>query len=615
MPPDETECGNCGAFVIDEAVVRLCRAFGIDRGTALQLFEKGFRHPKQLGDRDVESVLQRNEDGLLYICTNCGSFVAAGDTTCARCGAEFEAEPEPAPTREERDILDLVLCPVCGADNEPTLAECEICGEPLQGGPPPTPAVAAEAKAEPAKPAGVCPTCGRPWPEKAEPSATVHAHPAGTKEGEAAKAIPESPQPAPAPSVASSGRRPTKVARIPKVVRPAPRPPRTPAAPAGPPRKEATSPTRAPPRTEARSPAKYAAASMREEIPKHRRPWTAPPPEFTGSLTAAAAGGLFLSNALGQVGVAWGIAFVLAALTAYVLAGTLATAGLRPGLAEGLLLSGVLLGLSAPFAPAPAAPLFAVAGALPLAFATRRLLGSPSRALLAVAGGAILVELAVLSALSLEYAHTPAWIFGLASAVPWPAAVALEGVGHRRSSLALHRELSRAEQNVARRDYTETLRAYDRAIALGPKGAPGEDLPWYGKGATLILLGRYEEALRAIDKALDINPRNEVAWVNKGNALTRLGRPLDALRCYNAAIKVNPRYEVAWNNKGNTLARLGHYEEALRCYEKALEIDPNYRGSWVNKGYVLAKLGRYDEAAKCADRALRLGGRARAEVS
>src|SRR5207249_4484278 len=31
IPPDETECGNCGAFVIDEAVVRLSRALGLDR--------------------------------------------------------------------------------------------------------------------------------------------------------------------------------------------------------------------------------------------------------------------------------------------------------------------------------------------------------------------------------------------------------------------------------------------------------------------------------------------------------------------------------------------------------------------------------------------------------
>src|SRR3989442_5481856 len=137
MPPDETECANCGAFVIDEAVVRLSRAFGLDREKALKLFEAGFRHTKQLRDRDPNGILEKGEVGLLFICTNCGGFVAAGDAKCPRCAAEFEAEPEP-PGAEE-DILDLVLCPTCGGDNDPELEECEICGTVLRGTKEPSP--------------------------------------------------------------------------------------------------------------------------------------------------------------------------------------------------------------------------------------------------------------------------------------------------------------------------------------------------------------------------------------------------------------------------------------------------------------------------------------------
>src|ERR671937_861206 len=99
IPPDETECETCGAFVMDEAVVRLSRAFGLDRDHALKLFEAGFRHPTQLRDRDPNRVLESGEVGLLFICTNCGGFVAAGDSKCPRCAAEFEAEPESPPAR------------------------------------------------------------------------------------------------------------------------------------------------------------------------------------------------------------------------------------------------------------------------------------------------------------------------------------------------------------------------------------------------------------------------------------------------------------------------------------------------------------------------------------
>ena len=342
----------------------------------------------------------------------------------------------------------------------------------------------------------------------------------------------------------------------------------------------------------------------------------APPAEFTGGMTVAAAATLFASRDLGEVGVAWGVVFVLLVLAVYVLAATLARKEIRIGGTDVLLLTaGALLGALAPVVSEAVAPVMTVAGAAPLAFATRRLLRTPSRDLVAVASCFALAALGASAALESTFASTSAWALGLLAAVPWPGGVAAVGLLQRHSSVALQRELTKAERNLARRDYRESVKDFDRAIAVGAKGTPGEELPWYGKGASLILLGRYDEALQAIDKALDLNPRNEVAWLNKGNALTKMGRLIDALRCFNAALKVNLRYEVAWNNKGNTLARLGHFEEALACYQRALAIDPEYRGAWVNKGYVLTKLGRYDEATSCADRVLRLNETTRSRTA
>src|SRR3989475_9144699 len=140
--------------------------------------------------------------------------------------------------------------------------------------------------------------------------------------------------------------------------------------------------------------------------------------------------------------------------------------------------------------------------------------------------------------------------------MPWPAALATAEILRRKSASSLRRHLIRAELDMGRKDYEHSLADYDRASATARPGVTGAEIPWYGKGATLILLGRYDEALRAIDTALDINPHNEVAWLNEGNAFTKLGRLVDPLRCVNAAIKVNPAFEAAWNNKANALARL-----------------------------------------------------------
>jgi|GEM_PF-2088966 len=169
--------------------------------------------------------------------------------------------------------------------------------------------------------------------------------------------------------------------------------------------------------------------------------------------------------------------------------------------------------------------------------------------------------------------------------------------------LLLASTLKSGDDSYLQRDYERAVKAYERVIqASSPDNNPDYDIPWYSKGAALISLGRFEEAIESLDRALEINPRNEVTWNNKGNALSRLGRHEEAIDCYERALKINPHYEVAWNNKGNAYARIGRLEDALRCYDRAIAINENYREAWINKGYVLVKLGMYEEAVKCANR-------------
>src|SRR2546427_7001207 len=130
-------------------------------------------------------------------------------------------------------------------------------------------------------------------------------------------------------------------------------------------------------------------------------------------------------------------------------------------------------------------------------------------------------------------------MIGILGAMPWPAALAVTEILRRQSVTVLRRQLIRAERDVQRKDYEQSLATYDRAIAAAGADVPGAEIPWDGKGATLVLLGRYEEALRAIVTALDINPRDGVAWENNGKRPTRMGPLFDALRWFKAAIQVN----------------------------------------------------------------------------
>jgi tetratricopeptide (TPR) repeat protein len=143
-------------------------------------------------------------------------------------------------------------------------------------------------------------------------------------------------------------------------------------------------------------------------------------------------------------------------------------------------------------------------------------------------------------------------------------------------------------------------------VIIPPQLKELEIWEWNNKGGSLYTLGRYEEAIRCLDKALELDPRHSNAWTNKGNSLDNLGHHEEAIGCYEKTIELDPRDAAAWYNKGASLESMGRNEEAIRYYEKTIELDPRFAVAWNNKGTSLEHLGRFEEAILCFDKALEL---------
>ena len=149
--------------------------------------------------------------------------------------------------------------------------------------------------------------------------------------------------------------------------------------------------------------------------------------------------------------------------------------------------------------------------------------------------------------------------------------------------------------------YNEAIKAYDKAIGLDPK------LPvaWFNKGNALCMQDKYDEAVKAYDEALRLDPKYAMALNNKGNALNALGKTAEG----DAALaKAKEWRETAedWFDKGNALYGQGKYDEAIKAYDETIGIDPGIPGVWCHKGDALSKQDKYDEAVKAYDEALRL---------
>jgi len=662
LDPKAVKCKNCGASVpkqTRDSLASLMKGLSIEAHQAQRLYNLGYRKPEDMKGKNLDEVLEQQPK--LFLCPACGSFVHEKDQKCSRCGAEFAGEAmeiEDYLVREERPCphcgepihIDAATCPACGKPvAEPKgvslgstymcpscgvtvlegQKECEVCGASLS----PTALIASKALEIGAK---ACPKCGG----TIDPETGICPYCSRAESGEVMEEIDKFLEHLSTIPTAKGGPR-QKPAEAPPL--PAKKPskeeveefvaPYKPAAPVFEIEKtEGEEEIRAEAALEELEVEVKALPKVRLLKPSYARLSRAVPAPKTASdsggllilaevMLYTTALGLSLQYFASKTGVAaleW-VLFILFGSACGLAMGTIALSAREP--LKGLYRAwpqvlGTLVILAVPLhwyggVSAPEyVDIVLVAAALALWIPTLiRKRGRVGWLSAWFGGSALATVLTPASSLSVNLGSD------LTASLLWVSSAALVLIGvaisievHlQRRSVGLN--LQRGEEDFRRRDFKKSVEDYDRAIEIARKsGAEDVAAPWYSKGAALVVLGRYEEALKAIDEALKINPNNEVAWVNKGNALSRMNDYKGALRSFNAALRANPRYEVAWNNKGNALARLGRYREALKCYELALQIDSDYRGAWVNKGYVLAKLGEFEEAAKCAETVMKLSG-------
>jgi predicted O-linked N-acetylglucosamine transferase (SPINDLY family) len=153
-----------------------------------------------------------------------------------------------------------------------------------------------------------------------------------------------------------------------------------------------------------------------------------------------------------------------------------------------------------------------------------------------------------------------------------------------------------------RANYHAALKLMDRALTIHPRNAA----VLYNRANTLRDMGRPEAALAGYEAALAVNPGNIAALNNHGIVLLSLQRHGEAVASYDRALAINPDHADSHANRGNALVELGRCEDALASFERALANAPDHIGALYGTANAFAKLGRYEEAIGFYDRVLPL---------
>lgn len=135
------------------------------------------------------------------------------------------------------------------------------------------------------------------------------------------------------------------------------------------------------------------------------------------------------------------------------------------------------------------------------------------------------------------------------------------------------------------------------ALALLALSASGAGYEWGGparSGVRDLKAGRYDEALRELEKGRADFPGASVVPYDEGVAYMAKGQPDSALVRFQEAMKLRgdrPR-EAAAYNLGNMAMRTKDYEGAVRAYKDALRVSPSDRDAKRNLEEALRQLRR-----------------------
>ena len=117
-------------------------------------------------------------------------------------------------------------------------------------------------------------------------------------------------------------------------------------------------------------------------------------------------------------------------------------------------------------------------------------------------------------------------------------------------------------------------------------------------------MGKLNQSLEYLNKALALRPNSAEIHNNLGNAFRELGKVDQAIEHYKEAVKYKPDLADAHFNLGIALSKKGNFNEAVAEYQKALAIEPANADTLSELGLVYAQQGKLDQAFDCYNKAI-----------
>ena len=149
-----------------------------------------------------------------------------------------------------------------------------------------------------------------------------------------------------------------------------------------------------------------------------------------------------------------------------------------------------------------------------------------------------------------------------------------------------------AKQLIKFSQYKEAIKILNLALQLNPK----EENLWIALSEAQFKAKDSDEALLSLDKALVINPKNASIYFTKGSIYMNSKHLENAISMLNQGLLLDNKNETGYFQLGNAYIMLKEYTRALDTYNKVTKLNPNFWQVINNQGLILYEINKKKEA-------------------
>ncbi|MBI5325305.1 MAG: tetratricopeptide repeat protein [Ignavibacteriae bacterium] len=165
--------------------------------------------------------------------------------------------------------------------------------------------------------------------------------------------------------------------------------------------------------------------------------------------------------------------------------------------------------------------------------------------------------------------------------------------------------LERGKEKLRIKDYPGALKELDKAIALNPKDLSSINM----RGLVKFELGKHQEALEDFNKVVEIDPNSFSAYHNRANAKILMKDYEGAITDLDMAIKMNPQSSVEYHSRGEAKFDIGDYNGAIKDFNTSLQLNPKNWQAFATRAVAKYNTCDYKGAIKDFDKTLEFNPR------